>query len=41
MHLIGQREGGRFDIIKLYKKYPNDPYLANGVARSLLGMKSG
>ena len=31
-------EGGRFDSYQsLYKKYPNDPYLANGVARSLLG----
>jgi len=31
-------EGGRFDSYQsLYKKYPNDPYLANGSARSLLG----
>tara|TARA_B100001146_G_scaffold206250_1_gene200757 strand:+ start:3955 stop:5448 length:1494 start_codon:yes stop_codon:yes gene_type:complete len=30
-------EGGRFDSYEnLYKKYPNDPYLANGAARSLL-----
>ncbi|MEE3241595.1 MAG: hypothetical protein VX207_00750, partial [Candidatus Neomarinimicrobiota bacterium] len=30
-------EGGRFDSYEsLYKKYPNDPYLANGAARSLM-----
>ena len=30
-------EGSRFDSYEsLYKKYPNDPYLANGAARSLM-----
>ncbi len=30
-------EGGRFDSYEsLYKKYPDDPYLANGAARSLM-----